>query len=90
MTATLESGYSAASNDTYIAYLKKNGSDIDAETVYIYPNSTSVLYPFGCDASNTLLYRSSGSGGWRSPVLMSEISLNTEYLTYNDLRSNPH
>lgn len=90
LTATLESGYSAASNDTYIAYLKKNGSDIDAETVYIYPNSTSVLYPFGCDASNTLLYRSSGSGGWRSPVLMSEISLNTEYLTYNDLRSNPH
>lgn len=90
LTATLDSGYSAASNDTYIAYLKKNGSDIDAETVYIYPNSTSVLYPFGCDASNTLLYRSSGSGGWRSPVLMSEISLNTEYLTYNDSRSNPH
>ena len=90
LTATLEPGYSAASNDTYIAYLKKNGSDIDAETVYIYPNSTSVLYPFGCDASNTLLYRSSGSGGWRSPVLMSEISLNTEYLTYNDSRSNPH
>lgn len=90
LTATLESGYSAAPDGTYIAYLKKNGSDIDAETAYIYPNSTSVLYPFGCDASNTLLYRSSGSGGWRSPVLMSEISLNTEYLTYNDSRSNPH
>lgn len=90
LTATLESGYSAAPDGTYIAYLKKNGSDIDAETVYIYPNSTSVSYPFGCDASNTLLYRSSGSGGWRSPVLMSEISLNTEYLTYNDSRSNPH
>lgn len=90
LTATLKSGYSAASNDTPIAYLKKNTSDADAEIVYIYPNSTSVVYPFGCNASNTLLYRSSGSGGWAAPVLMSEISLNTEYPTYNDSRSNPH
>ena len=89
LTATLEPGYSAASNDTYIAYLQKNG-DTSGEIVYIYPNSTSVLYPFGCDASNTLLYRSSGTGGWRSPVLMSNINLNTEYLTYTDSRSNPH
>lgn len=90
LKATLESGYSAAPNSTYIAYLKKNNSGADAEIVYIYPNSTSVLYPFGCDASNTLLYRSSGTGGWRSPVLMSNINLNTAYDTYNDSRENPH
>lgn len=90
LTVALESGYSAASNSTYIAYLKKNNSDVQAETVYIYPNSTSVLYPFGCNASNTLLYRNSGSGGWSSPVLMSNINLNTAYSTYNDVRENPH
>ena len=86
---TLKSGYSAASDVTHIAYLQKNG-DTSGEIVYIYPNSTSVVYPFGCNASNTLLYRNSGSGGWAAPVLMSEISLNTEYPTYNDSRSNPH
>ena len=89
LSSTLKKGYSAASSDTYIAYLQKNG-DIDGEVVYIYPSTKSIPYPPGCDASNTLLYRNSGSGGWAAPVLMSDISLRTEYATYNDSRSNPH
>lgn len=89
LSSTLKEGYSAASDDTYIAYLQKNG-DIDGEVVYIYPSTTNIPYPTGCDASNTLLYRNSGSGGWAAPVLMSDISLKTEYATYNDSRSNPH
>lgn len=89
LSSTLKEGYSAASSDTYIAYLQKNG-DTSGEQIFIYPSTTSIPYPTGCDASNTLLYRSSGSGGWRSPVLMSDINLNTEYSTYNDARENPH
>lgn len=94
LSSKLKSGYAAASDDTYIAYLQKNG-DTSGEKIFIYPHTTSIPYPPGCDASNTLLYRSSGSGGWRSPVLMSNINLNTAYNTtayntYNDVRENPH
>ncbi len=89
LSSTLKEGYSAASSDTYIAYLQKNG-DTSGEKIFIYPSTTSIPYPTGCDASNTYLYRNSGYGGWRSPVLMSNISLNTEYATYNDSNSNPH
>lgn len=89
LLANKKSGYDAAASGTYIAYLQKDGAS-GSEIVYIYPNSTSLPYPPGCDASNTLLYRSSGSGGWRSPVLMSNISLNTAYPTYADARENPN
>ena len=89
LSSTLKKGYSAASDDTYIAYLQKNG-DTSGEQIFIYPSTTNIPYPPGCDASNTLLYRNSGSGGWAAPVLMSDISLRTEYATYNDSRSNPH
>ena len=62
LSSTLKKGYSAASDDTYIAYLQKNG-DTSGEQIFIYPSTTNIPYPPGCDASNTLLYRNSGSGG---------------------------
>ena len=89
LSSKLKSGYDAAESDTYIAYLRGEG-DYESDIVYIYPDTTSIPYPPGCDSSNTLLYRSSGSGGWSSPVLMSDISLSTAYGTYNDVRENPH
>ena len=85
LTITRNSSYEVSST-TYIGKLQEESNPNNF--VYIYPNTTTLSYPTGCNESNTLFYYNQ-SGYWLS-IKMSKVDINTAYTSCTDSRANPY
>lgn len=85
LAITHNSSYDAASSTTKLGYLQEAGNYNNI--VYIYPNTTTLNYPTGCNESNTLFYYN--QSGYMLPIEMSKVDLNKTYTSCDSSQANP-
>ena len=85
LAITHNNDYDTASSTTVLGYLQEDGNYNNI--VYIYPNTTMLNYPIGCNESNTLFYYN--QSGYMLSIEMSKVDLNKTYTSCDSSQANP-